>query len=261
MNKPKLTVFLDFDGVFITMCYESITAHQTEKENYQNVRRELYTNLKLENKGRDDIEAFRLDQVSKRNVHWINCLANDFDVDCVISSTHRSYLNTIEEQQYALDQAGIKFKAIGRTRRHNYKVEDDCRGTQIQEYVDQHNIGLYLILDDDSDFLPHQKEHHHPWCNSQDGFGHETLVKALLLTDKQLMRTVDGIQVVKLLSKGPVKIGETMYRIGTENYWYVSGYEAERIVCRDENGNTVGTSWLGVAFSEILNEFQSNKEE
>jgi hypothetical protein len=96
-------------------------------------------------------------EFSHNNIEAFNKLIDLIGEDkiyIVISSTWRK-LFTIAELMFIFKNMGIKGDIIGKT-----KDLGIARGYEIQEYIDNHDVSHYVILDDDSDMVfPELIEH------------------------------------------------------------------------------------------------------
>jgi len=84
----------------------------------------------------------------KEHINLLNDLFNkNSDIYIVISSSWR---DDMEDLIYLLNEANFKYtnRIIGNTALNN-----KFRGEQIQDYINEHNIKLFCILDDDMTFL------------------------------------------------------------------------------------------------------------
>ena len=91
-------------------------------------------------------------------VQWISECCQKFHYDIVVTSTWRWSPNYKE----CLINGGLRpgIEILGRTEdlwTYNY---DTCRGDEIAKYLDDHpEINYYMIIDDEDDMLPEQKDH------------------------------------------------------------------------------------------------------
>ena len=100
-------------------------------------------------------------------------IAKTFDLKVVLSSSHRLGMDN-EKSAIYLKENGIKHPCEGRTISVRFSHIEGMyyveipRGVEIDEYINRMEIGHYIILDDDSDFLLDQKDHFFQ-TNSYDG--------------------------------------------------------------------------------------------
>lgn len=88
-------------------------------------------------------------------VQWISEACQKFKFDIVVTSTWRWDPNYKE----CLINGGLRegISILGRTPH----LEDQTRGAEIKSYLIAHpEINYYVIIDDDSDMLPEQLDHH-----------------------------------------------------------------------------------------------------
>lgn len=110
-------------------------------------------------------------------VQWLSEFCQKFDYSIVVTSTWRSSSNYKD----CLISGGLRsgIQILGKTRR----LDDHCRGDEIQDYLDNHQeIENFIILDDESD-MAHLKDHLIR-CNSVVGFTLVEYEKAKSLHEK-----------------------------------------------------------------------------
>lgn len=87
-------------------------------------------------------------------VQWISECCQKFHYDIVVTSTWRKTANYKD----CLINGGLRsgIEILGRTD----DLWDTCRGDEIAKYLTDHpEIKYYMIIDDEDDMLPDQKEH------------------------------------------------------------------------------------------------------
>lgn len=88
--------------------------------------------------------------------------AND-DIYYVLSSTHRKHFPDCSTKRKLIDQYMVNHGVIPNRCVGYTKSLNKIRGEEIQDWLDNHldlQIDNYIILDDSSDFLPHQMQYH-----------------------------------------------------------------------------------------------------
>jgi hypothetical protein len=85
-------------------------------------------------------------------IHHLNKICKETEAHIVVSSTWRE----MDECVPALKRNGVKAPIIGKT--PTLHRAEATRGEEIQSYIQGYEIENYLIIDDDSDMLPRQKE-------------------------------------------------------------------------------------------------------
>lgn len=85
-------------------------------------------------------------RINRKLLERFLTLVKDTESQVVLSSSWRK----LDGGRAFLEKLGITF--VGET-----DGNGRFRGDEIQRYVDSHNITSYVILDDDSDMLEHQK--------------------------------------------------------------------------------------------------------
>lgn len=142
-------VFLDIDGVVNTLI---INTKPFDTQRGQITRDGFYYKLNMP----DDLEVS-----NRQAVMWLNKLCKDTDAKIVITSTWRMGINGLEDTKQALRNSGLldEIEIIGETpvARNTF---NHIRGEEIQQYLNNNQqIKNYVIIDDDADMLPSQKEH------------------------------------------------------------------------------------------------------
>ena len=142
-------VFLDIDGVVNTLI---IDTKPFDTQRGQITRDGFYYKLNMP----DDLEVS-----NRQAVMWLNKLCKETNAKIVITSTWRMGLNGLRDTEQALRNSGLlnDIEVIGETPIAK-NVFNQIRGEEIQQYLnDNQEIKNYVIIDDDSDMLPSQKEH------------------------------------------------------------------------------------------------------
>lgn len=88
-------------------------------------------------------------------VQWISECCQKFHYDIVVTSTWRKKANYKE----CLINGGLRsgIEILDRTEDLGYNT---CRGDEIAKYLSDHpEINYYMIIDDEDDMLPEQKDH------------------------------------------------------------------------------------------------------
>lgn len=91
-------------------------------------------------------------------VQWISECCQKFHYDIVVTSTWRWSPN----YQDCLINGGLRpgIEILGRTENLWHPDHDTCRGDEIAKYLADHSeINYYMIIDDEDDMLPEQKDH------------------------------------------------------------------------------------------------------
>ena len=91
-------------------------------------------------------------------VQWLSQACQKFHYDIVVTSTWR----TSENYKECLINGGLRsgIQILGRTESLWTYEAPTCRGDQVEKYLKDHpQIKFYVIIDDENDFLPHQKSH------------------------------------------------------------------------------------------------------
>jgi hypothetical protein len=129
------TLFLDIDGVLVTRRYWA--------DAYEN-------GLPM----RDSFHDHIFDPYAVDNFHKI---VDKFDPDIVISSTWRCMGMDAFRAMWA--RRNMRGRIVGATAKviRNMAYADVSRGKEIDDYVRKNGVDRYVILDDDSDMLEHQK--------------------------------------------------------------------------------------------------------
>ena len=89
-------------------------------------------------------------------VQWISECCQKFHYDIVVTSTWRLNSNYKE----CLINGGLRpgIEILGRT--EDLWDPNNCRGYEIARYLEDHpEINYYIIIDDEDDMLPEQKDH------------------------------------------------------------------------------------------------------
>jgi hypothetical protein len=191
--KPKLIIFLDFDGVFLHTyfhkVFKRIECNDGEcADDYHKLRKKYGVNNKphRKNNGKEFLNEI--------NIYWLSMLSHYFDCSVAFSTAHRGAYDTVEEMQMTLDAIGLgSMKAMGRTGSLSSRAPFylrpirkllglnnswDERGKEIHQYIKLKNIGKnYLIIDDSADMLIRQKKHFVK-CHYEDGFNGKALIDA-----------------------------------------------------------------------------------
>ena len=127
-------VFLDIDGVL----------------NHEKFYKDFHFNKIIK-------AQHRKNNIDPRSAKLVVDLCKQTGAKIVISSSLR--FDGLDELTKRLRIAGIKDKYVldvcSLERPHEFSGTN--RGTVIQRYIDEHNIDKYIILDDDTDMLEHQK--------------------------------------------------------------------------------------------------------
>lgn len=150
-------IFLDIDGVMMTHA-----SHYTHKVYWKHI-----IALKHSRYSRFDPKAIQL----------LNEVIRSTGAKIVLSSSWRN--GTIRQAKELLKEQGIIGDVLGSTpftnltERQKYGNRWITRGKEIQKWLNAHpKVKTYLILDDDSDFLSHQKRHHLKTSYTTGGFIH-----------------------------------------------------------------------------------------
>ena len=91
-------------------------------------------------------------------VQWISECCQKFHYDIVVTSTWRMKDNYKD----CLINGGLRpgIEILGRTEDLWHQDHDTCRGDEIAKYLADHpEINYYMIVDDEDDMLPEQKDH------------------------------------------------------------------------------------------------------
>ena len=91
-------------------------------------------------------------------VQWISECCQKFHYDIVVTSTWRWSPNYKD----CLINGGLRpgIEILGRTEDLWHPDHDTCRGDEIAKYLADHpEINYYMIIDDEDDMLPEQKDH------------------------------------------------------------------------------------------------------
>ena len=91
-------------------------------------------------------------------VQWISECCQKFHYDIVVTSTWRCSPNYKD----CLINGGLRpgIEILGRTEDLWHPDHDSCRGDEIAKYLSDHpEINYYMIIDDEDDMLPEQKDH------------------------------------------------------------------------------------------------------
>jgi hypothetical protein len=91
-------------------------------------------------------------------VQWISECCQKFHYDIVVTSTWRKKSNYKD----CLINGGLRsgIEILGRTDDLWHPYYPACRGDEIAKYLTDHpEINYYMIIDDEDDILPKQKEH------------------------------------------------------------------------------------------------------
>lgn len=91
-------------------------------------------------------------------VQWISECCQKFHYDIVVTSTWRWSPNYKE----CLINGGLRpgIEILGRTEDLWHPDHETCRGDEIAKYLADHpEINYYMIVDDEDDILPEQKDH------------------------------------------------------------------------------------------------------
>ena len=91
-------------------------------------------------------------------VQWISECCQKFHYDIVVTSTWR-YKSNYKD---CLVNGGLRpgIEILGRTEDLWRSNHDACRGDEIAKYLADHpEINYYIIVDDEDDILPEQKDH------------------------------------------------------------------------------------------------------
>lgn len=91
-------------------------------------------------------------------VQWISECCQKFHYDIVVTSTWRMKANYKD----CLINGGLRpgIEILGRTERLWNQDNHTCRGDEIAKYLANHpEINYYMIIDDEDDMLPEQKDH------------------------------------------------------------------------------------------------------
>lgn len=129
-------------------------------------------------------ESFNLDPIC---IQFIKNLVEDYDLKVVISSTWRIY-SCIEHfhQMFRLYDWETENIIIDFTP----CTKSGCRGEDVSQYIKNHpEVDDYIIIDDNNDFSPEQKNHL-ILTNMEFGFTHKDYEKAIELLEA---RTHDKI--------------------------------------------------------------------
>ena len=87
-------------------------------------------------------------------VEHLNAIIEATGAKVVVSSTWRLF-RSCEKLQWCLDQKGFSGEVIGKTTSEDMET----RGLQIDQWVRGHEVGSFVILDDDLDVYPHADRH------------------------------------------------------------------------------------------------------
>lgn len=149
MDYQNKVVFLDIDGVVNTLI---IDTKPFKTDRGQISRDGFYYKLNMPDDG----------EVSNRQaIMWLNKLCKETGAKIVITSTWRFGNDGLEKTKKALYNSGLldNIEIIGGTPIAK-NVFNQIRGKEIQQYLNNNQeIKNYVIIDDDSDMLPSQKEH------------------------------------------------------------------------------------------------------
>lgn len=112
--------------------------------------------------------------VACENINTLAERAGD-NVGIIISSTWRLG-RSFQELRRLIDENGIKVRIMGKT--PNHAPHPATRGEEIQAFLRETPIDVenYVILDDDKDMLPEQRDHF-VQCDFRDGFANYDKLK------------------------------------------------------------------------------------
>lgn len=130
--------------------------------------------------GRPEIERWSM--IEMEHVEHLNRVVAETGAEIVISSSWRGDPETPK----ILKENGLVANIIDVTPRSWYIKEQDhhsLRGEEIQQWLDK-NISpdeelAYVIVDDDSDMLPHQFFVHTSWKSGMDSSHSDTMIRLL----------------------------------------------------------------------------------
>ena len=93
--------------------------------------------------------------IDPKVIERLNYLCSETGAKIVISSSWK----VVSSYKNRLERAGLK-NIIGKTPDFIFlTTEDYCRGLEIQEYLNNHNVNNYIIIDDTKDFYDSQLDH------------------------------------------------------------------------------------------------------
>lgn len=130
-------IFLDIDGVLNSEAF---------------YKDGLYRNLKIPDL--TSSELFWAKQLCVTQMSMLNTLVYLTGAKVVVSSTWRKMLD-LKALNKLFKLRGAEFEIMAKT-----VVNNSIRGEEIQEFINEHKVESYIILDDDSDFLPEQLPYH-----------------------------------------------------------------------------------------------------
>lgn len=162
-------IFLDIDGVLNSVDYMNV--------------------LHMLRHGVDDKTVETRDEYGQlfdpKCVKFLDYIIKMTGAKIVISSTWRySGLKTLQEMWQMRDLPGEVIDITCRSHevegelidRHQWRGQGVCRGHEIQQWLNEHNVDTYVILDDDSDMLPEQ---HLVKCNGRYGIDYHVAKAAI----------------------------------------------------------------------------------
>ena len=180
MTKKNLTIFLDIDGVIATEYALDKAWQQYLGEKWYPEWHKKHTNLSHPGLGMDD---WPFDTSCTYNIHILQRSFKNTKVVYVISSSWRTG-RTIQELYDLFKLKGLNLnEIIGKT-----TSERMNRGQQILQYIKEHKIGPFLVIDDEINFdiKQHIEDKFTINTSFKTGFDSHALNQAINKAEKQL---------------------------------------------------------------------------